>query len=134
MANKPHGCVIDFQKGILRIKRDQEALSYEKRHKICRVTIANSVVIPANSMVTIACKVENGSTDECNCGVLEPARRFEERYNTGILKVAATIKNGQIPVRLLPDSQTDLPCKHDRRILSISGGRRNKNRKLLLCF
>lgn len=54
----------------------------------------------AESLVTITCKVENGSTNHCEHGVLEPAKKFEERYNLRILRVAAKGKNGQIPVRL----------------------------------
>ncbi|CAB3989094.1 Retrovirus-related Pol poly from transposon, partial, partial [Paramuricea clavata] len=97
---KPHKCVIDFEKNTLRIKREEETLSYSNERKVCRVTIAQSVVLPGNSMITIACKVENGTIQNNKSGVLEPMVRFEERYKTGILKVAATIQNGQIPVRL----------------------------------
>ena len=36
------------------------------------------------------CSVQNGEA-----GVLEPTLSFEERYKAGILKVAATIKDGR---------------------------------------
>lgn len=59
-----------------------------------------SIVIPAYSMMTISCKVENGSVQNGKTGVLEPTCAFEERYRTEILKVAATIQNGEVPMRL----------------------------------
>ena len=119
---KPHKCVIDFEKNTLRIKREEETLSYSNERKVSRVTIAQSVVLPANLMITIACKVENGTIQDNKSGVLEPTMRFEERYKTGILKVAATIQNGQITVRLFnlgPKGKTIYKVKHCWRILAI---------------
>ena len=40
-------------------------------------------------------------------GVLEPTLSFEERYKTGILKAAAKIKDGEIPVRLFKLTPVD---------------------------
>ena len=97
---KPHRCVVDFEKNKLKIGKHEETLLYSNDRKVCRVTIAKSVVIPAYTMATISCKVENGSVQNGETGVLEPTLSFEERYKTGILKVAATIKDGEIPVRL----------------------------------
>ena len=65
-----------------------------------RVAIAKSTVIPAYSMTKIKCKVENKSVQNGQTGVLEPSCAFEERYRTGILEVAATIQNGEVPIRL----------------------------------
>ena len=92
---KPHRCVVDFEKNKLKIGKHEETLLYSNDRKVCRVTIAKSVVIPAYTMATISCKVENGSVQNGETGVLEPTLSFEERYKTGILKVAATIKDGR---------------------------------------
>ena len=75
-------------------------MSYSNDRKVSRVTIAKSVVIPAHTIATISCKVENGSIQNGEAGVFEPTLNFEERYKTGILNVVATIKDGEIPVRL----------------------------------
>ena len=39
--------------------------------------------------------------------MLEPTLSFEERYKTGILKAAAKIKDGEIPVRLFKLTPVD---------------------------
>ena len=59
-----------------------------------------STTIPARSLLTIPCKVENGSTCKGATGVLEPSRKFEERYNIGVLKVVSPLQQGQVAVRL----------------------------------
>ena len=92
---KPHRCVVDFEKNKLKIDKHEETLLYSNDRKVCRVTIAKSVVIPAYTMATISCKVENASVQNGESGVLEPTLSFEERNKTGILKVAATIKTGR---------------------------------------
>ena len=46
------------------------------------------------------CKVVNGSLWNQRSGVLEPKEQFERRYSVGIIKVAASINNGTIPVRV----------------------------------
>lgn len=97
---KPQRCVVDFERNKLKIGQHEETLLYSNDRKVCRVTIAKSVVISAYTVATISCKVENGSVQNGEAGVLEPTLSFEERYKTGILKVAATIKDGEIPVRL----------------------------------
>ncbi len=45
-------------------------------------------------------QVENGSTCKGATGVLEPSRKFEERYNIGVLKVVSPLQQGQVAVRL----------------------------------
>ena len=85
---------------MVRVKGKECKTSFEKGHEVCRFSISKSMVLPAKSLVTITCKVENGSANDCEHGVLEPAKKFEERYNLGILKVAAKRKNGQIPVKV----------------------------------
>ena len=52
-------------------------------------------------MVNVNCRVEKSSIVDKTTGVLEPEQRFEERYAAGIIKVAETVKNGTIPVRML---------------------------------
>ena len=84
--------MVDFEKNKLKIDKHEETLLYSK---VCRVTIAKSVVIPAYTMATISYKVENASVQNGESGVLEPTLSFEERNKTGILKVAATIKTGR---------------------------------------
>ena len=103
---KPHRCMIDFEKGMIRVEGKECKMLFEIGHELCRVSISKSVVLPAESLVTITCKIENGSTNDCEHGALEPAKKFEERYNLGILKVAAKQKIEQIPVRLFNFSST----------------------------
>ena len=69
----------------------RETLLYSNDRKVFRIIIPKSVVIPAHTMPTNSCKMENGSVQNGEAGVLEPTLSFEERYKTGILKVAAKI-------------------------------------------
>ena len=50
--------------------------------------------------MNIPCKVHGSTTVEEMTGVLEPEVRFEKRYAVGIIKVAATVAKGTIPVRI----------------------------------
>ena len=53
-------------------------------------------VSQARTLVTISFKVENGSTCNCATGVLEPSRKFGERYSLGVLKVVSSLQRGHI--------------------------------------
>ena len=52
------------------------------------------------SMMNIACRIDQGSPEEAQSGVLESELRFEEQYSVGTLKVVATVREGLIPVRV----------------------------------
>jgi hypothetical protein len=95
---KQHNCAIDFQKGTIRVRGEYCKMSLEQESKVCRVMFRESTTIPARSLLTIPCKVENGSTCKGSTGVLELLRKFEERYNIGVLKVVSPLQ--QVPVKL----------------------------------
>lgn len=67
---------------------------------VCRVGVAASTTIPPRSMVNVDCKVEKDSTVAIATWVLEPEHRFEKCYTVGIIKIAATVNNRTVPVRM----------------------------------
>ena len=75
-----------------------------------RVTVASSTTIPLRCVVNVNCKVEQASVVGGMTGVLEPEQRFEERYSLGIIKVVATVKEGEVP------AQTDYRACHIRKM------------------
>ena len=101
---KANECVIDFTTNALVIKGRTIFMTRRCSSFGCHVRIAKSTVIPARSMMNVLCKVENGSIWNQHSGVLEPKEEFERRYSIGIIKVAATINNGMIPIRVFNPS------------------------------
>ena len=97
---QPHQFLINLAKGTIEANGKTCSLILKQHMQVCRVTVAESTTIPPHSMTNIECKVDRGTTVDHMSGVLEPELRFEERYSIGIFKVAATVTNGTIPVRL----------------------------------
>lgn len=97
---KPNKFVIDFAKGTLEVNGKTNHLVFKSSKEVCRVTVSETITIPPCSMINIVGKVDRESVVNEMTGVLEPEKRFEERYSTGVLKVVATIRNETIPVRV----------------------------------
>ena len=100
---EPHGCVVDF--AAENIEFYGEKLTCRPLQVVNRITVAESCVIPARSMINVSC-IDGGTIDNDMLGVLEPKERFEESHKTGIIKVVATITNGRIPVRMFNPSDS----------------------------
>lgn len=96
---KPNKVIIDFATGTLEAKGKGDNLIYKVSREVCCVIVAETITVPRRSMTNIAGKVDGGSVVDRMTGVLEPTKRFEERYSTIILKVVATVKDGTIPNR-----------------------------------
>ena len=97
---KPQGCVVDFNSGHLNIAGEKIEMSCNESWNVCRVTVRETRVIPPRTMINVSCRcVENGPIENM-VGILEPEERFEERHKAGIIKVAATVIDGCIPVRI----------------------------------
>ena len=54
--------------------------------------------------MNISCKVYGGPSKEGTQGIVEPLQQFEEKYNLGVMRVAAKVKNGEVPVRIINHS------------------------------
>ena len=95
-------CVVDFNKNEITINRWSIPMIRKKTPTVCRVGVAASAstTIRPRSMVNVNCRVEKSSIVDRTTGVLEPEQSFKERYAIGIIKVAATVNNGTILVRM----------------------------------
>ena len=103
---KPHGCIVDFAAENIELYGEKRPLTCRPSQVVNRITVAESCVTPPRSMINVSCNVDGGTINNDMVGVLEPEERFEERHDTGIIKVVATISNGRISVRMFNPSDS----------------------------
>lgn len=95
---KAYNAVIDLGSDTLRLNGNTAELHYSQTLDVFNVNVGHTVIIPARTVANIACSVNSGHCNDGYTGVLEPANLFEEKYQTGIIKVVATCHEGKIPV------------------------------------
>ena len=59
-----------------------------------RISVSETMIIPTRTVCNIICKVAGSTVREGLTGILEPKQAFEERYQLGIVKVAAVVQKG----------------------------------------
>ena len=97
---KAHMGVIDYISKTLRINGKSTDLLCKRAREMSRVSVSETMNTPPRTVRNIVCNVAGSSVRDWLTGILEPKQAFEERYQLDIVKVAAVIKKGQIPVRL----------------------------------
>lgn len=102
------GVVIDFTTDKMIFHGQQIRLNHKSSFEVCRVTFKESVLISSNSVMNISCKVYGGPSKEGTHGVVEPLQQFEEKYNLGVMRVAAKVKNGEVPIRIINHSNDNV--------------------------
>lgn len=105
---KAYNAVIDLGSDTLRLNGNTAELHYSQTLDVFNVNVGHTVIIPARTVANIACSVNSGHCNDGYTGVLEPANLFEEKYQTGIIKVVATCHEGKIPVRVFNPKSEDV--------------------------
>ena len=103
-----HKCVLDFAKGTVSTGQGEAKMSFHSLNHVCRVQVADTVTLAPNMVIDIPCKVESPSLGSM-VGVVEPEDRFESRYCAGVMRTAATLKEGRLNVRVF--NPNDKPIK-----------------------
>ena len=66
----------------------------------CKVSFSSHTNIRTKSVMNVSCKVAGGLIKEGKTGVVKPAKQFQTKYGLGVICVAGTIRNVEIPVRI----------------------------------
>ena len=105
---KAHKCVLNFESATISTIKGESKMSFQSSNRVCRVQVAESVILPPNMVVDIPCKVQDAGRFANWAGVLEPEDKFGERYGAGVFRTAVTVKNSCIPVRAFNPSNKPL--------------------------
>ncbi|MCG8049195.1 MAG: DDE-type integrase/transposase/recombinase [Candidatus Thiodiazotropha taylori] len=104
---KAHRGVIDYESKTLRINGKSTDLLCTQTLELSRVSVSETIIIPPRTVCNIVCNVAGSSVREGLTGILEPKQAFEEKYQLGIVKVAAVVQKGKIPVRLFNPNESE---------------------------
>ena len=102
------GVVIDFARDKLLFGGQNVNLNHKESFEVCRIVFKENADVPPNTVMNINCKVYGGLSKEGTTGIVEPLQRFEEKYKLGLVRVAATVTNGEVPVRVINQSNDSI--------------------------
>ena len=105
---RDNGILIDFSNDSLLVKGKTIDLKYKPNLEVCRVSFSSHTNICAKSVMNVSCKVAGGLMKEGTNGIVKPAEQFDTKYGLGVICVADTIRNGEIPVRIINPSDNDV--------------------------
>ena len=105
---RDNGILIDFSNDRLLVKRKTIDLKYKPNLEVCRVSFSSHTNICAKSVTNVSCKVAGGLMKEGTNGIVKPAEQFETKYGLGVICVVGTIRNGEIPVRIINPRDSDV--------------------------
>ena len=83
-------------------------MNYKPNLEVCKVSFSSHTNIRAKSVMNVSCKVAGGLLKEGASGIVTPVGQFEAKYGLGVICVAGTVRNGEIPVRIINPSDNDV--------------------------
>ena len=105
---KVHRAVINLCSNELCINGKTTKLYNTQSLEACRVSINETYIVPARTVCNVTCRITGSCGREGLVGLLEPTSEFEQKYETGVIKVVASVSNGTIPVRMFNPRQENV--------------------------
>ena len=98
-----HGCTLDFASKLLLAGDKSIPLKNlnSGNHSVFCVKLVDSVTLPPYSQIIVPGKIQSEGVHALSAGMLEPSKKFVEKYNVAMAGVVVTPDlTGRVPIRL----------------------------------
>ena len=100
-----HNCTIDLKGKSIKIGKEVVSLKGKnKSSKVCRISLAGTVVVPGHHEMILPAKFEGAVCDNSVLGIVEPSPGFAERHDLLLARVLVQPKDDMVPVRVINPS------------------------------
>eukprot|EP00731_Ephydatia_muelleri_P020333 Em0013g60a len=102
LAGQAHGCVVDLQRNVVLIAVPLACKSNADENRVCHVTVADTVQVPASCELHISSRVATNPREVLSGDVLfEPRKDFMESHGLAVAHAVMQTRNDLIVVQVL---------------------------------